>query len=148
MNNLKLTYFDFDGGRGECARLALTIGQIPFEDERVGSRELFVQMKEKLPYGALPVLTVNGATLGQSNAIARYVGRLTDLYPTDPWQAALCDEVLDTVEEISTFIGSTMFLDEEQKKAKREGLVKEQLPVFLRGLGNRLESSGGGLLRQ
>jgi hypothetical protein len=35
MSKLKLTYFDFHGGRGESARLALSIGGIPFEDDRV-----------------------------------------------------------------------------------------------------------------
>ena len=30
MPKLKLTYFDFHGGRGEPARLALSIGGIPF----------------------------------------------------------------------------------------------------------------------
>ena len=32
MAKLKLTYFDFDGGRGEPARLALHIGGVTFED--------------------------------------------------------------------------------------------------------------------
>ena len=34
MAKLKLTYFDFHGGRGEPARLALSIGGIAFEDDR------------------------------------------------------------------------------------------------------------------
>ena len=34
MNKLKLTYFDFSGGRAEPARLAMDIGGIPFEDHR------------------------------------------------------------------------------------------------------------------
>ena len=62
-----------------------------------------------------------GKTLAQSNAINRYVGKITDLYPSDPWQAALCDEVMEAVEDIGTKIASTLFLSEEQKKtnAKR-----------------------------
>jgi hypothetical protein len=35
MPKLTLTYFDFDGGRGEPARLALSIAGIAFEDRRV-----------------------------------------------------------------------------------------------------------------
>jgi len=35
MAKLKLTYFDFHGGRGEPARIALSIGGIEFEDDRV-----------------------------------------------------------------------------------------------------------------
>jgi len=32
---LKLSYFDFPGGRGEPARLALNLAGIPFEDYRI-----------------------------------------------------------------------------------------------------------------
>ena len=32
---LELEYFDFPGGRGEVARLALSIGDVPFVDRRV-----------------------------------------------------------------------------------------------------------------
>jgi hypothetical protein len=32
MPKLALTYFDFDGGRSEPARLALAIASLPFED--------------------------------------------------------------------------------------------------------------------
>jgi hypothetical protein len=39
MPKLVLTYFDFDGGRGEPARLALTIGGIAFEDRRIPGKE-------------------------------------------------------------------------------------------------------------
>ena len=37
MANMKLTYFDFHGGRGEPVRLALTMGGVPFEDDRAVS---------------------------------------------------------------------------------------------------------------
>jgi glutathione S-transferase len=40
MAKLKLTYFDFDGGRGEPARLALHIGGIAFEDQRISGKDL------------------------------------------------------------------------------------------------------------
>jgi glutathione S-transferase len=90
MAKIKLTYFDFHGGRGEPARLALSMGGVPFEDDRVLPSE-WQQRKPNTPFGALPVLEVDGQRLAQSNAINRYVGKLTDLYPSDAWQAALCD---------------------------------------------------------
>ena len=40
MPNLKLTYFDFDGGRGEPIRPALAIGGIPFADDRLTVSDL------------------------------------------------------------------------------------------------------------
>ena len=125
MSKLKLTYFDFHGGRGEPARLALSIGEIPFEDDRVPPAE-WEGRKAQTPFGALPVLERDGQVVAQSNAINRYVGKLADLYPSDPWQAALCDEVMGAVEDIGTKIGATLFLPEEQKKAWREELVAGQ----------------------
>jgi glutathione S-transferase len=68
MPKLKLTYFDFHGGRGEPARLALSIGGIPFEDDRVAPSD-WPARKPDTPFGALPVLEVDGQTLAQSNAI-------------------------------------------------------------------------------
>jgi hypothetical protein len=57
MADLKLTYFDFHGGRGEPARLALSIGGLPFEDDRVAFAD-WERRKEATPFGALPVLAV------------------------------------------------------------------------------------------
>ena len=119
MPKLKLTYFDFHGGRGEPARLALSISGIPFEDDRVAGAD-WPTRKPDTPFGALPVLEVDGQTLAQSNAINRYVGKLTDLYPADAWQAALCDEVMEAVEDING-----------------------PLPFYLTRLQQRLETKGG-----
>jgi prostaglandin-H2 D-isomerase / glutathione transferase len=59
MSKLKLTYFDFHGGRGEPARLALSIGEIPFEDDRVPPAE-WEGRKAQTLFGALPVLERDG----------------------------------------------------------------------------------------
>src|SRR6516164_5441794 len=59
MTRLKLTYFDFHGGRGEPARLALSIAGIPFEDDRVQFTD-WERRKVDTPFGALPVLEVDG----------------------------------------------------------------------------------------
>jgi glutathione S-transferase len=142
MADLKLTYFDFHGGRGEPARLALSMGGIPFEDDRVPPSD-WPNRKEGTPFGALPVPEVDGQTLAQSNAINRYVGRLVDLYPSDPWQAALCDEAMEAVEDITTKIFASRFLPEQQKKVERKALVEGPLPFYLARLERRLEAHGG-----
>jgi prostaglandin-H2 D-isomerase / glutathione transferase len=139
---LKLTYFDFHGGRGEPARIALSIGGIPFEDERVKGTD-WERRKPGTPFGALPLLEKDGEILAQSNAINRYVGRLTNLYPSDPWQAALCDEIMEAVEDITNKIAATMFLSDEQKKVQRKELVEGPLPFYLARLQQRLEAHGG-----
>jgi glutathione S-transferase len=142
MADLKLTYFDFHGGRGEPARLALSIAGIAFEDDRVPFGD-WERRKLNTPFGALPVLEVDGQTVAQSNAINRYVGKLADLYPSDPWQAALCDEAMEAVEDVLSQIVPTMFLPEEEKKTRREALVDGPIPFYLTRLQQRLETHGG-----
>ena len=142
MARLKLTYFDFHGGRGEPARIALSIGGIPFEDDRVKGTD-WERRKPDTPFGALPLLEKDGEILAQSNAINRYVGKLANLYPPDPWQAALCDEIMEAVEDIGSKIAATMFLSDEQKKAQRKALVEGPIPFYLARLQQRLEAHGG-----
>lgn len=142
MTGLKLTYFDFDGGRGEPARLALAIAGIPFEDDRVSFQD-WPRRKSETPFHAVPVLGVDGRALTQSNAINRYIGKLANLYPSDPWQAALCDEVMDAVEDIGTQIVATFNLPDHEKKARREALVAGPIPLYLSRLGQGLSANGG-----
>ena len=99
--------------------------------------------KEDTPFGGLPVLEVDGHTLAQSNAINRYVGKLVGLYPSDPWQAALCDEAMEAVEDITSKIFASRFLPEEEKKMQREALVEGPIPFYLARLQQRLEAHGG-----
>jgi prostaglandin-H2 D-isomerase / glutathione transferase len=139
---LKLTYFDFHGGRGEPARLALSIGGIAFEDDRVPFSD-WERRKPDTPFGTLPTLERDGQTVAQSNAINRYVGKLTDLYPSDPWQAALCDETMEAVEDINSMIVATLFLPQEEKKVQRKTLVEGPLPFYLTRLQRQLEERGG-----
>ena len=129
MAKLKLTYFDFHGGAENPRDLARQIGGIAFEDDRVQPSD-WERRKADTPFGALPVLEVDGQVVAQSNAINRYVGKLANLYPSDPWQAALCDEVMEAVEDINTKIGATFFLPEEQKKAQRTALVEGPDPIL------------------
>ncbi len=141
---LKLTYFDIHGGRGEPARLALFIGGIEFEDERI-SFDAWPALKAQLPLSAIPVLEVDGKLITQSNTINRFVGKLTNLYPTDPWQAALCDEVMDAVEDISCQIVATFSTtDEHEKKVLREGLANGPIPLYLGSLQAYLEDRDTG----
>ena len=97
--SVKLFYFDFHGGRGETARLALSIGGVPFGDERVKGAD-WPPLKPSTPFGELPVLEVDGQRISQSNAINRYAGQTTGFYPDHPAQAPQCDEVCCAVEAL------------------------------------------------
>jgi glutathione S-transferase len=142
MAKLKLTYFDFDGGRGEPARLALSIGGVPFEDQRIGVKD-WPTFRDKTPFLAMPILEVDGKAVTQSNSILRYVGKLIGLYPKDEWQAFLCDEVMDACEDIGTRLGNTINMPDAAKKATREELSAERIPRYLTQLQARLQAAGG-----
>src|SRR5215813_13877063 len=142
MSKLKLTYFDFHGGRGELARLALSIAGIPFEDDRAPGAD-WPRRKPSTPFGSLPVLEVDGAIVTQSNGINRYVGKPADLYPSDPWPAALCDEAMEAVEDIISKVSAATFsLPEDQKKAQGQALADGPITFFLTHLQQRLEAGG------
>ena len=142
MPKLIFTYFDFDGGRGEAARLIMHLGGIAFEDKRIPAKD-WPALRDTMPFQALPVLEVDGKLITQCNTIDRYLGKLAGLYPKDDWQAALADEVLDAVEDITTKIGSTMRLEDEAKKKAREALAAGPLPRFLQQINARLKAGGG-----
>jgi glutathione S-transferase len=139
---LKLTYFDFDGGRGEVARLALHIGGLAFEDRRIAFKDWDAH-RDATPFHALPVLEVDGQVVAQSNTINRYVGKLAGLYPKDDWQALLCDEVMDAVEDLDHMIGNTIDLPADEKKAARAELAAGPIPRYLEQFAARLKAAGG-----
>jgi prostaglandin-H2 D-isomerase / glutathione transferase len=143
MPKLKLTYFDFHGGRGEVARMALHMANVPFEDERFHPKDGPAR-KPSTPFGGFPVLEVDGQKLAQSNTINRYVGKLTKLYPDDPLQAAFCDEAMDAIEDISVKVSASLFIkDEAEKKRAREALAEGPITNYLRALDARLGERGG-----
>ena len=142
MPTIKLTYFDFHGGRAEPARLAFSIGGVPFEDHRFAGTE-FPEIRKSTPFGQVPVLTVNGVQVTQCDAITRYAGKLAGLYPTDPFQALLCDEVMYVVEEANVKLGPTFRMKGEEQKAARQALVEGAMPVYLSWLQKQLLAHGG-----
>lgn len=142
MDQLKLTYFDFPGGRAEPARLALHIGGIPFDDYRFAPNT-FPEVRKTTPLNQVPTLHVNGVQITQSDAITRYAGKLAGLYPTDNYQALLCDEIMGGLEDINIKLGATFGLSGEALETARNALVTSTLPQYLHWLEQQLESHGG-----
>jgi glutathione S-transferase len=137
MPKLVLTYFDFDGSRGEVARLALNIAGVAFEDRRIPRKD-WAAVRDQYPFQALPVLEVDGRVIAQSNTINRYVGKLAGLYPKDDLQAALVDEVMAAIEDVTAKIGATFALEGEAKQKAREALAAGALLRYLQQLEARL----------
>lgn len=135
MTRITVRYFDFAGSRGEEIRLALTLAGVPFEDDRI-ARADFMAMKPDLPFGSLPTMEIEGrGTYSQTNAILRLIGRLNDLYPSDPYEAARHDMLMDAAEDLRHRIGPTMRMqDPAEKKAARVALCAGFIPHWGRGV--------------
>lgn len=142
MPHLKLSYFDMHGGRGEPVRLALAIGGVPFEDHRFSFPE-FAEVRKTAPFGQVPVLIVDGVPVTQTDAMLRYAGKLAGLYPTDAYQALMCDEVSFVVEEAGIKMGPSFRMEGEEQKAARLALVNGSIPVYLAWLQRQLMAQGG-----
>ncbi len=142
MRQLKLTYFDTHGGRGEPARLTMHIGNIDFEDNRFAFTD-FAEVRKTTPLSQVPTLHVDGVQVTQSDAITRYVGKLAGLYPTDEFQALLCDEILDAVEDVNVKMVATFGLTGDALKEARTALVNGPLPRYLDWLQTQLQAHGG-----
>jgi glutathione S-transferase len=142
MNKIKLTYFDIDGGRAEPVRIAMSIGNIEFEDDRISFAEFGV-MRGGTPLNAVPIVEIDGVVYTQSDAMCRYFGKLAGLYPADPWRAFLCDEVIDTVDDALVATIRTFGLEDESLKAAREDLAGGTFTRCLKLLESRLDAEGG-----
>ncbi|MDH3989394.1 MAG: glutathione S-transferase family protein [Gammaproteobacteria bacterium] len=142
MSTYKLTYFDFDGGRGEPVRIAFHMAGIDFEDKRITFSE-FGELRKDWRFNAVPVLEIDGAAVTQSNAMCRFVGKMAGLYPADSLQALYCDEAMGAIEDLSNRIVQTFGLEGDELKLAREKLADGWLAVFLRGLNELLVRGGG-----
>lgn len=142
MAGYRVIYFDIAGSRGEEVRLALKIAGQAFDDNRV-DREAFLKLKPDLPFGSVPVLEVEGhGVFSQTNAILRLIGRLHDLHPQEPFQAARHDALMDAVEDLRHKISPTMRIqDAAAKKAARQQLAMDFIPQWGRGV-ERLIGAG------
>lgn len=142
MPNYKLTYFDFDGGRGEPIRIAFHAAGIDFEDKRISFQE-FGEMRNDMRFHCSPELEIDGTVITQSNSMNRYVGKLAGLYPDDDMQALYCDETMDALEDLLHYIVQTFGLEGDALRQAREKLVDGWMSVYIRGLGDLLARGGG-----
>lgn len=142
MTNFKLTYFDFDGGRGEPIRIAFHAAGIEFEDHRIPF-DVFMKTRGDMRFTCAPVLEVDGVAVTQSNSMLRYVGKMAGLYPEDSLQAMYCDEAMGAVEDLMHQIVQTFGLEGDELKAAREKLADGWISVFVKGLAEILERAGG-----
>ena len=114
---LKLIYLDHHYWRAECCRLACHIAGVPLQDARMSYDEMY--SSGSLTFGTFPALVVEGkGVINQTQAIARYIGNLCGLYPTDSFVSAKADEALAALTDVSELITATMQERDPQRKIR------------------------------
>lgn len=131
MTKPRLTYFDAAASRGEECRLAFYIAGVDFEDVRI-KREDWPRLKEQTPFGGLPLLELPGKpVLAQSNAILVFIGRSNGLHPSDFFQAARHEAMMQHVEDLRSNVAPTLRIQNpDEKKKAREALASSYLPAW------------------
>ena len=146
---IKIYYSHTPFWRAEVLRVSLFISNIPFEDVRI-SREEFINMiktgylpnGKKVPFHQLPVIEVDSEIIGQTGAIARYCGKISNLYSNDNINAAKIDQIIDAATDITNLVSPTIREKDEQKKFEDRLLLKNKLlPRWFRYLENILSES-------
>ena len=143
---IKIYYSHLPFWRAEVLRVSLFIKDIPFEDIRI-SREEFIQLiktgflpnGKRSPFHQLPVIEVNEKIIGQTGAIARYCGKVSNLYSDDMLKAAKIDQIIDAATDITNVVSPTIREKNEVKKMEdRKVLVNKLLPRWFKYLEDLL----------
>ncbi len=143
---IKIYYSHLPFWRAEVLRVSLFIKDIPFEDVRV-SREEFIHLiktgflpnGKRSPFHQLPVIEVDDKIIGQTGAIARYCGKVSNLYSDDMLKAAKIDQIIDAATDITNVVSPTIREKNEVKKMEdRKVLVNKLLPRWFKYLEDLL----------
>ena len=133
MPTYKLYYFNARGG-AEIIRLIFAQAGVAYEDVRLTS-EQWAEFKPRTPYGAMPVLEVDGKMLGGSQPIARYLAKQFGMAGEDDFSSAILDGAVDASNDIMIRL---MYLfmekDDEKKAAIKKELEEKVAPRALGGL--------------
>jgi len=141
----KLTYFNIRG-KGEIIRLLFAVAGVDYEDERI-DRDDWANQKAKvnMPFGQLPLLTVEGHTYCQSISIARYLAEKFGLAGGSDIEKLRSDMLVHCTEDmVMAFLASWKEQDPEKKAQLAKKFTTEQLPVFYGNFEKLLKENKGG----
>jgi len=143
---LTLTYFT-GRGRAECSRLLLAQAGLVYEDCRLTFPQ-WAAKKASAPFGQLPLLTVDGKTFAQSNAIERYIARIgglagassAEFAEIDGLTQALNDAAPKFIAAVSPFENKT----EEEKVPKLAAYFTGDFPKWAGFFSKHLAANKAG----
>jgi len=140
MPEIKLTYFNARG-RAELSRLILAYAGAEYNDDRLTAG--LGSLKASLPYGQVPLLTVDGEQLCQSVTIARYLANMFGLAGHTQLEHAQADEIVDAILDIMAAKMKFFFVKDPKQRADLEADYHKMLPTALANLEARLKGRGG-----
>ncbi|XP_059143205.1 glutathione S-transferase 1-like [Physella acuta] len=143
LKNIKLYYFDAQG-RAELTRIILAAAGVKYEDIRY-TFQTWPAEKSKMPFGQLPVISVDGKMFGQSLAIATFVAKEAGFYPKNNLDGLKVDQVVQLGVDFQTAAVKAFFEKDEAKKSVYEKELKEvEVPKYLDIFEKLLKESGTG----
>lgn len=125
-------------------RLAMIIGKIPFEDERIPF-EKWPALKPLTPLGSVPVAKIDGKEFVQTMALTRYFGKQSGLYPDCALKALVIDQVVETVMDMQNAIFSLGGSEKnEEMRQALETVTSVDGPRYWGGCEKMLEKISSG----
>jgi len=142
----KYTYFNLRA-KGEVVRLLFAVAGVQYEDIRIELDAWFQNpsLKENLPFGQLPTLSVDGQLYCQSVSIARYLAEKFGLAGHTDEDKLRADMIVHCVDDILRYIVD--ILHEKDPPTKEKLLKKfkeEQLPQSCGHFEKFLQQNKGG----
>ena len=141
MPQYKLTYFN-GRGRAEVSRLIFAQAGVQYEDKRISGEE-WGQLKSQTPFGALPLLEVDGKVLAGSVVIARFLAERYGLAGSSDVENAEIAGIADSIQDLDTEIITWMMEKDEARKAElKKKLDEELVPKHMSNLEKRVTAEG------
>lgn len=147
-----LTYFS-SRGRAELIRLVCAEAGVAFEEKSLGvyhpvdKTPAFLELRATgtLPFDAVPIWDeAGGFRLAQSDAIVRHLAREHGLYGGSTREAARCDMIFASVDEVRLAIRTIVTTDPAKRGEVRDELVQTTLPRWLGYFEKLLAANGNG----
>jgi len=146
MPSYKFTYFN-SRAKGELVRLLFAAAGVEYEDVRVdhATWPQDPSLKEALPFGQLPTLSVDGVVYCQSISIARYLAEKFGLAGKTDEDKLRADMLVHCIEDVLTSIVNILHeSDPLTKETLLKKLKEESLPKSCGLFEKFLKQNNGG----
>merc|ERR1712142_1211551 len=139
---IKLRYFNLRG-RGEQIRWILEYAGAKYEDSRIEFAE-WPEIKKTTLTGFVPQLEFDGFILGETTAIADFLGRHFNLAGKDAKEASTCLMIACMLADFQAKGAAVRYEKDEATKKRMEDNMKQNIvPHFFQTLIEILVKNGG-----